>query len=108
MSESSAPEESATFRAAIDTFLHDRLQSKLDKLAPDDPKRAELIAEYQRAPWLESAAKRVKQIQARVEGIPGLFLAGNAYSGIGISDCVRTGRAAAQGALSVSQRKGVK
>ncbi|HMD96439.1 MAG TPA: protoporphyrinogen oxidase [Terriglobia bacterium] len=46
--------------------------------------------------------QRVKLIQSRVEGISALFLAGNAYSGIGISDCVRTGRAAAERALGAS------
>ncbi|WP_277184698.1 type I-F CRISPR-associated protein Csy1 [Caballeronia sp. BR00000012568055] len=57
-------EENISFRAAIDQFLKDRLQSKLDKLSPDDPKRQELIAEHQRDIWLKSAARRVKQIQA--------------------------------------------
>ncbi|KQR74510.1 type I-F CRISPR-associated protein Csy1 [Burkholderia sp. Leaf177] len=52
------------FRAAIDAFLHDRLQAKLDKLSAADLKRSQLIAEHQRGPWLESAAQRVKQIQA--------------------------------------------
>ncbi|WP_323122641.1 type I-F CRISPR-associated protein Csy1 [Burkholderia alba] len=53
-----------SFRAAIDTFLHGRLQTKLEKLLPDDPKRQDLIDEHQRGPWLEDAARRVKQIQA--------------------------------------------
>jgi len=43
--------------------------------------------------------QRVKQVQSRLEGVPGISIAGNAYSGIGVSDCVRTGRAAAEGAL---------
>lgn len=63
----SAPPASGSypsFRAAIDAFLHDRLQGKLDKLSPDDPKCAKLRAEYQREPWLEDAARRVKQLQA--------------------------------------------
>ena len=41
-------------------------------------------------------AERLRKIQSRLEGLPGVSLAGNAYSGIGISDCIRTGRAAAQ------------
>ncbi|BBP95853.1 type I-F CRISPR-associated protein Csy1 [Burkholderia sp. SFA1] len=40
------------------------MQAKLDKLAADDPKRSDLIAEHQRGPWLKTAARRVKQIQA--------------------------------------------
>jgi oxygen-dependent protoporphyrinogen oxidase len=44
-------------------------------------------------------AERVRRIQSRLEELRGIYLAGNAYSGIGISDCIRTGRAAAQRAL---------
>lgn len=53
------------FRAAVDAFIQERLQAKLDKLKPDDEtQRAELIAQYQRDTWLQNAAKRVQQIQA--------------------------------------------
>ncbi|WFC68481.1 type I-F CRISPR-associated protein Csy1 [Achromobacter denitrificans] len=49
---------------AIATFIQDRLQSKLDKLIEDDPKRQELLAQHQYDVWLEDAARRVAQIQA--------------------------------------------
>ena len=39
--------------------------------------------------------ERVKRIEERVASLPGLVLAGNAYSGTGIPDCVRNGEAAA-------------
>jgi protoporphyrinogen/coproporphyrinogen III oxidase len=39
--------------------------------------------------------QRLKEIEARTAAIPGLFLAGNAYQGIGVPDCIRMGRAAA-------------
>jgi oxygen-dependent protoporphyrinogen oxidase len=39
------------------------------------------------------------EIQTRLNEHPMLALAGNAYSGIGISDCIRTGRAAAERVL---------
>jgi oxygen-dependent protoporphyrinogen oxidase len=42
---------------------------------------------------------RLKEIQARVAAIPGLYLAGNGYTGIGIPDCIRMGRAAAASAV---------
>ena len=45
-------------------------------------------------------AQRLRKIQSRLEDLPGVYLAGNAYSGIGISDCIRTGRAAAQRAIA--------
>ena len=38
---------------------------------------------------------RIAEIKKRTEAIPGLHLAGNAYDGIGIPDCVRSGRQAA-------------
>ncbi|MDG4554596.1 MAG: type I-F CRISPR-associated protein Csy1 [Candidatus Competibacter sp.] len=56
-------ERRAAFRNAIETFLTDRLNGKLDKLQPDDPKRDELIAQFAREAWLAEAAKRVAWIQ---------------------------------------------
>jgi oxygen-dependent protoporphyrinogen oxidase len=40
--------------------------------------------------------ERWQRIQTRVASLPGLHLAGNAYDGIGISDCIRLGRQAAR------------
>jgi oxygen-dependent protoporphyrinogen oxidase len=40
--------------------------------------------------------QRLAEIEARAAAIPGLCLAGNAYTGIGIPDCIRMGRAAAE------------
>jgi len=39
--------------------------------------------------------ERVKRIEARLAALPGLVVAGNAYSGLGIPDCIRSGEAAA-------------
>ena len=47
-------------------------------------------------------AERIRKIRSQLEDLPGIYLAGNAYSGIGISDCIRTGRAAAQSAMGVA------
>jgi oxygen-dependent protoporphyrinogen oxidase len=44
--------------------------------------------------------ERVSAIEERLQDLPGLYLAGNAYSGIGISDCIRTGKNAAEKALA--------
>jgi oxygen-dependent protoporphyrinogen oxidase len=41
-------------------------------------------------------SERLKEIHARVDALPGLALAGNAYDGIGIPDCIRLGREAAR------------
>lgn len=41
-------------------------------------------------------SKRIAEIKTRTAAIPGLHLAGNGYDGIGLPDCIRTGRAAAK------------
>jgi protoporphyrinogen/coproporphyrinogen III oxidase len=40
--------------------------------------------------------ERIERIHMRLAGLPGLRLAGNAYDGIGIPDCIRLGRQAAR------------
>jgi len=42
-------------------------------------------------------SERIAEIKKRTAAVPGLRLAGNAYDGIGIPDCVRSGRQAAAG-----------
>jgi oxygen-dependent protoporphyrinogen oxidase len=42
---------------------------------------------------------RVETIERRVAAIPGLHLAGGAYRGVGIADCVQSAEAAADAAL---------
>ncbi len=54
----------AALRAVIQGFLQERLHGKLEKLSADDPRRAELQAQFIAATWLEDAARRVVQIQA--------------------------------------------
>jgi len=39
---------------------------------------------------------RIARIEAAVGQLPGLALAGNYFSGIGVPDCVRTGQEAAR------------
>lgn len=43
---------------------------------------------------------RQSEVEARVSAIPGLHLAGNAYYGIGIPDCIRLGKTAAEKILA--------
>jgi oxygen-dependent protoporphyrinogen oxidase len=47
--------------------------------------------------------ERVKRINERVAALPGLKLAGNAYDGIGIPDCIRLGRKAAQDLVALGK-----
>jgi oxygen-dependent protoporphyrinogen oxidase len=43
---------------------------------------------------------RVETIEHRLRALPALFLAGAAYRGVGIADCVRSGEAAAEAAFA--------
>jgi protoporphyrinogen/coproporphyrinogen III oxidase len=45
---------------------------------------------------------RIETIERCAAALPGLHLAGGAYRGVGIADCVRSGEAAAERALGVS------
>ncbi len=44
--------------------------------------------------------ERVKQIEERAAQLPGLALAGNAYHGIGLPDCIHSGETAAEALMS--------
>ena len=46
---------------------------------------------------------RMKRVKEHVAALPGLRLAGNAYDGIGIPDCIRTGRQAARDLVAEKQ-----
>lgn len=45
---------------------------------------------------------RVESLERRVLTLPGLHLAGGAYRGVGIADCVRSAEAAADAALTTT------
>jgi oxygen-dependent protoporphyrinogen oxidase len=47
---------------------------------------------------------RVDRIERAIAAIPGLGVAGNAFRGIGVPDCVRTGTAAAQSVLGIKEK----
>lgn len=49
-------------------------------------------------------SERLKEIQSRAAAIQGLYLAGNAYTGIGIPDCIRMGRDAAKNVAALPPR----
>jgi len=63
---------------------------------------AQVIARWPRsmAQYTLGHQQRVEEIRTRAAAIPGLHLAGNAYDGIGIPDCIQAGRAAAKAALT--------
>jgi oxygen-dependent protoporphyrinogen oxidase len=110
-----APQGHALLRA----FVGGALQPQLFNLTPDQLvstvrrdlrdllgiDRVPLFAEV--AKWEQSMPQyhlghlaRVKRIEERVASLPGLTLAGNAYSGLGIPDCIRSGQNAAEAIFS--------
>jgi oxygen-dependent protoporphyrinogen oxidase len=64
------------------------------------------------ARWRQSMAQygvghldRMQRVREAVASLPGLALAGNAYEGIGVPDCIRTGQQAAESILRSLQQK---
>lgn len=50
-------------RSVIQGFIDDRLATKLEKLAPDDPKYQALQKQFDYENWITDAARRVSQLQ---------------------------------------------
>ena len=89
-----APDETlvATVRRELSEILG-------EKILPRDaePEHAQ-VSRWPRAmaQYAVGHQERMQRIAARVAALPGLRLAGNAYDGIGIPDCIRLGRQAAK------------
>ncbi len=109
-----APDGQVLLRA----FVGGALQAELYELDDDEMERIvrqefaallgvkvaplfSLIARYPNSmpQYLVGHLERVAAIERRLATHPGLALAGNAYRGVGIADCVRSGEAAAQSVL---------
>ncbi len=110
------PPGKAVFRAFLGGMKRESLLSESDEtivatvrremsgilgaktIGPDvEPEHAQ-VARWRRAmaQYAVGHARRMERISARVAALPGLRLAGNAYDGIGIPDCIRLGRKAAR------------
>ncbi len=79
--------------------IQDELEALLGWRQPPDQTR---ITRWRRAmaQYTVGHESRMRLVNDICSTLPGLHLAGNAYSGIGIPDCIRTGRAAARGAIA--------
>jgi oxygen-dependent protoporphyrinogen oxidase len=88
----------ATVRRELSEILGEKI------LPPDaEPLHAQ-VSRWPRtmAQYAVGHLERMQRINARVAAMPGLRLAGNAYDGIGIPDCIRLGRKAARELLAAS------
>ena len=112
-------------RALLRVFVGGALQPEMFNLSRDDLltrvcadlrdllriEQAPLFAEVSK--WERSMPQyhlghleRVRRINERLASLPGLTLAGNAYSGLGIPDCIRSGEAAADDLIGRRQPVG--
>ena len=82
----------ATVRRELREILGDHVMSPLA-----EPERAQ-VSRWRRAmaQYAVGHQERIQRITAQVASLSGLRLAGNAYDGIGIPDCIRLGRRAAK------------
>lgn len=109
------PPGKAVFRAFLGGMKNEALLTETDaKLVATVRRELKEILGIQAEPehtqvsrWRRAMAQyavghqeRQKRIAARVANLPGLRLAGNAYDGIGIPDCIRLGRRAAKELLA--------
>lgn len=110
-----APEGYVLLRAFVGGTLQEHL-FHLDDAAMERVVRQELsqllgvqgnplfvrVARYPRSmpQYLVGHLERVGELERRIAQYPGLALAGNAYRGVGIADCVHSGEAAAEAVLS--------
>ena len=86
----------ATVRRELSEILGARV------VGPHIPAEATQVSRWRRAmaQYAVGHQERMERIKDRVAALPGLRLAGNAYDGIGIPDCIRTGRNAAKELLA--------
>jgi len=89
----------ATVRRELSEILGARI------VGPHIPAEATQVSRWRRAmaQYAVGHQERMKRVKARVAELPGLRLAGNAYDGIGIPDCIRTGRNAARELVAEKQ-----
>jgi protoporphyrinogen/coproporphyrinogen III oxidase len=115
-----APEDSVLLRAFVggalqpenfaldDETMTDRVRHDLRELL--EIERAPLFAHIERWPRSMPQYKvghldRIARIGSRLNNLPSLKLAGNAYAGVGIPDCIRSGEQAAEEINKESEAK---
>ena len=89
----------ATVRRELSEILGARV------VGPHIPAEATQVSRWRRAmaQYAVGHQERMKRVKERMSALPGLRLAGNAYEGIGIPDCIRTGRQAAKELMAERQ-----
>ncbi len=94
--------DAAILNESDDTIV-EIAREELDRiLGLHAPPVSHVIARWPRsmAQYTVGHGPRIAEIRQRAASLGGIYLAGNAYEGIGISDCIRTGRAAAKSIIA--------
>lgn len=91
------------------TSLQSRAREDLEKILGwrgVEPEAA-LVARWPKAnPQYDVGhARRLERLASCLKGHPGLILAGSSYGGVGLPDCARAGRRAAEKALAAIERR---
>jgi oxygen-dependent protoporphyrinogen oxidase len=99
-------ESDSTLVASVRRELSEILGEKVLPLAAE-PEHTQ-VSRWRRAmaQYAVGHQERKQRIVTRVTALPGLKLAGNAYDGIGIPDCIRLGRKAAKDLVAASEAAG--
>lgn len=89
----------ATVRRELSEILGARVAG------PHVPTEATQVSRWRRAmaQYAVGHQERMGRVKEHVAALPGVRLAGNAYDGIGIPDCIRTGRQAAKDLIGEKQ-----
>jgi len=110
-----APEGMALFRAFLgEAALEGRDDYELQRLVRNDLQtllgvtlKPEFVSLWRHprsmAQYAVGHLERIADMERRVEAIPGLALAGNAYRGIGIPDCIHSAEQAAERLLGTQE-----
>jgi oxygen-dependent protoporphyrinogen oxidase len=89
--------DEATLRADDETLVAGALEELRRLIGLSAKPRFWRVSRWPRAmaQYAVGHQQRMKEVDARLAGLRGLYLAGNAYTGIGVPDCVRMGKEAA-------------
>jgi oxygen-dependent protoporphyrinogen oxidase len=85
--------------ARVKSDLRELLGIQREPLFTETSKWANSMPQYE-----VGHLERLERIEKQVAQLPGLFLAGNAYRGAGIPDCIRSGEQAAEGMVGYSSQ----
>ncbi len=89
--------DEATLRADDETLVAGALEELRRLIGLSAKPRFWRVSRWPRAmaQYAVGHQQRMQEVDARLASLGGLYLAGNAYSGIGVPDCVRMGKQAA-------------